>query len=92
MVLDWVRSTGIGANSQEDFPPYVVDIYIPDMKLAIEVDGPLHFSKKDKKRDQILLEKYEVEVWRLPLKLLKASYKEDFISMLLEKGASYLDG
>ena len=43
LVLEWVRSTGLGANPQEDFPPYVVDIYIPDMKLAIEIDGPAHF-------------------------------------------------
>ena len=85
LVLEWVRSIGLGANSQEDFPPYVVDVYIPDMRLAIEIDGPLHFSKRDKKRDQVLMDEHGVDVWRLPLKILKASYKEEFISMLMEK-------
>ena len=85
LVLKWVRSTGLGANAQEDFPPYVVDIYIPDMRLAIEIDGPLHFKKRDKKRDQVLMNEHGVDVWRLPLKLLKVSYKEEFISMLMEK-------
>ena len=85
MVLEWVRTTGLGANAQEDFPPYVVDIYIPDMKLGIEVDGPLHFSRKDKKRDQELQDKYGVDIWRLPLKILKMSYKEEFTNQLMEK-------
>ena len=85
LVLEWVRSTGLGANPQEDFPPYVVDVYIPDMKLAIEIDGPLHLRKKDKKRDQVLMDEYGVDVWRLPLKILKVSYKEEFISLLMEK-------
>ena len=85
MVLEWVRSTGLGANSQEDFPPYVVDVYIPDMKLGIEIDGPLHLSRKDKKRDQELKNNYGVDIWRLPLKILKVSYKEEFISELMEK-------
>ena len=85
MVLEWVSSTGLGANPQEDFPPYVVDVYIPDMKLGIEIDGPLHLSRKDKKRDQELKNNYGVDIWRLPLKILKVSYKEEFISELMER-------
>ena len=85
MVLEWVRSTGLDANPQEDFPPYVVDVYIPDMKLGIEIDGPLHLSRKDKKRDQELKNNYGVDIWRLPLKILKVSYKEEFISELMER-------
>ena len=85
MVLEWVRSTGLGANSQEDFPPYVVDVYIPDMKLCIEIDGPLHLSRRDRKRDQELKNNYGVDIWRLPLKILKVSYKDEFISELMEK-------
>ena len=85
MVLEWVRSTGLRANSQEDFPPYVVDVYIPDMKLGIEIDGPLHLSRRDRKRDQELKNNYGVDIWRLPLKILKVSYKDEFISELMEK-------
>ena len=55
------------------------------MKLGIEIDGPLHLSRKDKKRDQELKNNYEVDIWRLPLKILKVSYKDEFISELMEK-------
>ena len=78
MVLNWVRDTGIGANPQEDFPPYVVDVYVPDLNLAIEIDGPLHLSKRDKKRDEILASQ-GIETWRIPLKVIKVSYKEEFL-------------
>ena len=78
MVLNWVRDTGIGANPQEDFPPYVVDVYVPDLNLAIEIDGPLHLSKRDKKRDEILASQ-GIETRRIPLKVIKVSYKEEFL-------------
>ncbi len=84
MVLDWVRDTGIGANSQEDFPPYVVDVYIPDLDLAIEIDGPFHLSKRDKKRDNILLAQ-GIDTWRIPLKKVKVSYKEEFLKEFWER-------
>ncbi|MDZ7798609.1 MAG: endonuclease domain-containing protein [Patescibacteria group bacterium] len=31
---------------------YVVDFYCPELKLAIEVDGPSHFEAKTKKYDK----------------------------------------
>ena len=62
-----------------------MDVYIPDMKLGIEIDGPLHLSRRDRKRDQELKNNYGVDIWRLPLKILKVSYKDEFISELMEK-------
>ena len=82
LVLEWVRATGLGANPQEDFPPYVVDVYVPDLDLAIEVDGPLHLRKSDKKRDLHLKTKYGVDTWRIPLKKMAKSYKGEFTAEL----------
>ena len=76
MVLNWVRDTGIGANPQEDFPPYVVDVYVPDLQLAIEIDGPLHLSKRDKKRDEILASQ-GIETWRIPCLLYTSPSPRD---------------
>jgi len=84
LILGWVRETGIGANSQEDFPPYVADVYVPDLELVIEVDGPLHLRKKDKERDLRLKTEYGVDTWRIPLKVISKGYKEDFMSSLQE--------
>ena len=82
LVLEWVRATGLGANAQEDFPPYVVDVYVPDLDLAIEVDGPLHLRKSDKKRDLRLRTEYGVDTWRIPLKRMSKSYKAEFTAEL----------
>ena len=82
LILEWVRETGLGANAQEDFSPYVADIYIPDLDLVIEVDGPLHLRKSDKKRDLQLKTKYGVDTWRIPLKTISKGYKTDFMSHL----------
>ena len=82
LVLEWVRATGLGANPQEDFPPYVVDVYVPDLDLAIEVDGPLHLRKSDKKRDLHLKTEYGVDTWRIPLKKMAKSYKDEFTAEL----------
>ena len=82
LVLEWVRATGLGANAQEDFPPYVADVYVPDLELVIEVDGPLHMKKRDKKRDLDLKTKYGVDTWRIPLKKMAKSYKNEFTAEL----------
>lgn len=31
--------------------PYIVDFYCPRLKLAIEIDGPTHFTKQAKRYD-----------------------------------------
>jgi len=82
LVVEWVRATGLGANSQEDFPPYVADVYVPDLELVIEVDGPLHLKKSDKKRDLHLKTKYGVDTWRIPLKKMSKNYKAEFTAEL----------
>ncbi len=32
------------------------DIYIPDLKRIVEIDGPSHFSRADERRDAEILE------------------------------------
>ena len=47
---------------------YIVDFYIPSLRLAIEVDGEYHNSRilKDRFRDNWIKEKREVNVLRVP--------------------------
>lgn len=51
-----------------DFPPYQLDIYLPEWHACVEVDGPYHFSKKDEERDRVMLEQYQVLTLRIPTK------------------------
>ena len=61
-------SMGISYLSEQSFPPYTVDIYLPEWRLAIEVDGPLHSKPKDKVRDNYLNAWHQVPVLRLDAK------------------------
>jgi very-short-patch-repair endonuclease len=48
------------------FYPYIVDIYIPRLHVAIEIDGAIHKKKRryDKTRDKRLRIKYKLKVYR----------------------------
>jgi len=47
-----------GLQYTEEYPigPYSVDIYLPELHLLVEVDGPFHFAAADKKRSDRILE------------------------------------
>lgn len=59
---------GISYISEHPFPPYTVDIYLPEWRLGIEIDGPLHSKAKDKVRDNYLDAWYQVPILRLDAK------------------------
>ena len=42
----------------EEYPvgPYSIDIYLPDMNRLVELDGPGHFRKADKVREDKIKE------------------------------------
>lgn len=48
-----------------EFPPYTLDLYLPDFHLCIEVDGPKHSSKKDAARDDWMLERFGIPTLRI---------------------------
>lgn len=60
---------GVSYLSEYPFPPYVVDIYLPEWRLAIEVDGPLHSKTKDVVRDGYLAAWYRVPTLRISAKI-----------------------
>jgi hypothetical protein len=49
----------------EDFPPYRLDLYIPQWHLCVEVDGPMHTPAKDKRRDLYLEGHYSLPTLRI---------------------------
>ena len=69
------------------FPPYVIDIYVPKLHVAIEVDGPFHKENKDNKRDTFLWEEYNLPVLRLSLK--EAANSSHIRQMMKEAVSKY---
>ncbi len=47
-LLNFINIDNIKTNTRDIIPPYELDIYIPDYKLAIEFNGLYWHSKKDK--------------------------------------------
>src|SRR5688572_7405493 len=67
---------GLSYLSEEPFPPYVVDILLPEFWVAIEVDGPFHSKTKDKIRDAWILEYFNIPIMRINSKIWQ---QKDFI-------------
>ncbi len=62
-VETWLDQLGVRYDSEvTDFPPYSADIYLPDSHIILEIDGPQHLLERDKRRDDILCERYGVVV------------------------------
>ena len=76
---------------EEEFSPYFADIYIKDLNLTIELDGPAHLKKRDDKRDAVLKDKYNLDVWRFSNKTIKGDFKEQFVAKILERAKEVAD-
>jgi very-short-patch-repair endonuclease len=51
-----LRGSGVGAPFRRQHPvgPFFPDYYCVPLRLAVEVDGPLHDAAKDSERDAVL--------------------------------------
>jgi len=83
LINKWIEELGIGTVIEQPFGAYSVDIFIPDLNLGIEVDGPYHLKKRDLKRDEYLKQAHGVDIWRIPIKKMGAGYKDKFLSRLM---------
>lgn len=64
-VMDALEKMGIGLMEEVDFPPCRVDLWLPDYHVAVEIDGPMHNTRKDLKRDIALLNEYGLMTFRI---------------------------
>lgn len=67
-----------------EFPPYRVDIYLPDIHAVVEVDGPNHSRKGNRRRDWALVERYCLPTFRLKAGQVKSSarWKSGFLAFV----------
>ncbi|ANS04407.1 hypothetical protein [uncultured Mediterranean phage] len=90
-MAEWVKEAGFGSILEQDFEPYVVDIYIPDLLLGLEIDGPYHMKRRDAIRDEYIKDNYKIDIWRFPLKEVKTSLKDEFINRLILYAQEQID-
>jgi len=62
IIADCLDEFGLRYEQQYDFPPYTVDVYIPEINMVIEADGKYgHLQKSDSKRDVYITSSYNVK-------------------------------
>lgn len=46
--------------------PYIIDFYLPEWRVGIEIDGPVHWHRDwyDDKRSAYLLKTYNINIYR----------------------------
>ena len=61
-IAECLSDLGLRYEQQADFFPYILDFYIPELKMVIEADGVYgHLKKRDEIRDIALLVYQEIE-------------------------------
>ena len=85
LVNSWIKDLGIGTELEKEFGIYFVDIFIPDLELGIEIDGPQHMKKRDADRDENITSNYDIDIWRIAIKDMTAGYKKRFIDRIMDR-------
>jgi very-short-patch-repair endonuclease len=72
-----INELGFATELETPFGNYSADIYIPELNIIVELDGPSHVSKKkDESRDAKIKEEYGVDVLRIKYPFNKKKVKE----------------
>jgi very-short-patch-repair endonuclease len=62
LIANCLSEFGMRYDQQVYYHPYIVDFYIPEIKMVVEADGVYgHLSKRDRKRDDDLLLMEDIE-------------------------------
>ena len=72
-VARWLSEQGITWTEEYPCGPYRLDLYLPELRLAVEVDGKFfHGSRKDFERDANILNWFGIKTVRIPVGTRKA--------------------
>lgn len=82
------NKVGVVFETQKEFPPYFVDIWIPELNLAVECDGVYWHNlpgarEKERKRDRYLIARYKICVVRVPEKTIRSN-PEQVVSEIMD--------
>jgi very-short-patch-repair endonuclease len=80
--VSWCRELGLAIQLETPFGPYWADIYLEEIGIIIELDGPYHNRKRDEKRDQYIQDNFDIEVWRFKNDEILERNKEVIIQKL----------
>ncbi len=76
---DFFKKTNYSVKRQHVIEDYIADFYIPEIKLAIELDGSQHYEPQNILKDNIrteTIEKYGITVVRIPNNAVNSRFRE----------------
>ena len=76
---------GLSFIEEQEFPPYRVDAYCPELHVAFEADGPHHTRARDKRRDALLMKQYGLHVHRIRQHSFSTATARAFIRVDIQK-------
>ncbi len=63
-VIGWISAMGLEYMEEYPVGPYSLDVWLPEMQLGVELDGPDHSKQRDRRRDDVLLTSWDIMVVR----------------------------
>ncbi len=78
-VCEWISALGLVYVEEYPLGPYSLDIYLSELNLDVELDGPWHSPKKDAVRDEYVKGR-GMRVVRIKVGTLKAKAMEDILN------------
>jgi very-short-patch-repair endonuclease len=91
---DFLKKLPMDVKRQHPLEAYIVDFYIPQAKLVIEIDGSQHESaenaKTDAERDEVL-NSWEIEVMRFSNRRINKAFYSVTCEILEKLGLTWFD-
>ena len=67
-----MEKLGFIVQEEKEVFPYLIDCFVPELRLGFELDGPYHIGKsRDLNRDEFILDNYGIKILRVKQKELK---------------------
>ncbi len=63
-VIAWVDKAGYQYMEEYPVGQWSLDIYLSEMKVGVELDGPQHNARKDRERDDMILTHWGIRIIR----------------------------
>lgn len=82
-LIQVVKEMGLKFTIEQEMPPYWIDVYLTEFHIGLEADGPYHRHSKDSKRDEYLLEQYNLPILRIKENMLKSAKRYSEVKQLI---------
>jgi very-short-patch-repair endonuclease len=85
LVSKWLSELGFMLELEVPVANRIIDIWIPELNWAVEIDGPQHYKKERLKRDKELRKEGIKIIVHAPVDISETEFKSKFNALLEKK-------